>query len=140
MLSGGVLIAGVLRIVQAGLWMDSYFQDVVRLMSWYNARRPLQLACIVAAALALLILLKRFLMPTRTLSLAFAIWAFYALAILAVIRISSLHWTDVALERQVGSSTLSHAAQTVLLFIISAGALLDFLLASTGNQKPLDAS
>ena len=131
----GVLGLGLLRSAQAGLWLDQHLEREVHAMGWYAYRRPLQVTCIVAFALGLLIILAQLAKGRTRASVAFAICAFYALAVFAAIRLSSLHWTDALLSRQAGSVTLSHATQLVLLVTISAAALFYFFTRLSNSQR-----
>jgi hypothetical protein len=115
----GLLALGQLRIAQAGLWMEDYLQGGLRAMGWYDHRRPLQVACIMAFAVSFWTVLRR--APLRPITgLTFAIGSFYMLVVLTAIRTSSLHWTDAFLRQHLGSLTFSEALQLLLVTVISA--------------------
>jgi hypothetical protein len=122
-LGGGLAILGLLRSVEAGLWVDDYLQHSLHSTGLYEHRRLLQLSVILGFALVLFIALRSLPASARRWPSKVAIGSFYALAVFAAIRSSSWHWSDVALQRQIGSMTLSHGTQLVLLLIILAAGI-----------------
>ena len=120
----GIAAVGLLRAGEAALWLDYHLRSEFHVTGWYENRRPLQLGFILAASLALFLAHRR-LPTTGERPLSFALDAFYLLAVLAVVRSSSLHWSDAVLEHQLGTVTLSHASQVILLIVISAVAVLN---------------
>jgi hypothetical protein len=134
-LSVGLLALGVLRIAEAGLWIDGFLRRGLQLTGWYGHHRALQITCIIAFALALVIVLKRFLTTVSDSSLTFATGAFCGLVLFAAIRSSSLHWSDWLFGRSVGPVTVSDAAQVILLVAISAASLVHLCSASRSKRN-----
>lgn len=124
-LSLGVLALGLLRVGQFGLWVDNCLEQGLYYLGWYSQRRPLQVTGIGLFALALIVALRRFRFGSRRSAIKSAIGGFCILATLAVIRLSSLHWSDAILQTQVGPLTLSHATQILSLLTISSAAVLE---------------
>lgn len=124
-ISLGVLSLELLRLAEASLWLDSYLQKSLHILAWYDQRRSLQVLAIVAFALALLIGLRSLRVGPDEFPLRGAIGAYYVLVVVVAIRLSSLHWTDAVLQRPVGTLSLSHAVQLMLLMLISGAALMD---------------
>ena len=123
-LSIGLLALALFRIAEAGVWVDDYLRHGLHVIGWYDHRRPLQVICIGAFALGLILARSRLSVIDRS-SLVFATGTFCVLVVFAAIRSSSLHWTDAVLGESVGSVTLSHAIQVLLLLAISAAAFVD---------------
>jgi hypothetical protein len=124
-ISLGVLSLVLLRLADASVWLDSYFQKALYIFAWYAERRLLQVLAIVIVAVTLFILLRHLSVGSDDVTLRTAIGAFYLLAVLAAVRVSSLHWTDAVLQEQLGTLTLSHVAQLVFLIFISGAALFE---------------
>jgi hypothetical protein len=132
-LSTGLLILGLLRMDQAGVWADDYLRRMLDMLGWYAYRRPLQVSCIAVVTLGLITGLKWLPAKGTRVPLTSAICAFCGLAVFAAVRSSSLHWSDEVLGELVGPLTLSHFVQIVLLIATSAAALFD--LCSTTELK-----
>ena len=125
-LSASILLIGLLRIQQAGLWLD-YLRTGFRMTGLYVHHRSIQIAGITAFIVTVFIACKCLRAPTDRRSLTFAIGSFCGLVIFAVIRSSSLHWTDIALQQQFGPISVSDALQVFLLSAISGAALAHML-------------
>ena len=124
-LSLGLLSLGLLRAAQAGIWIDSYLQQWLRLFGWYEDRRYLQVAAIIVFAVCLLFGFMSAPAVAKRERLLFATVAFYALMIFGAIRASSLHWSDAVLGQQIGRISLSHVMQAVLLIGILGACVLE---------------
>jgi hypothetical protein len=131
-LATGMLAIGLLRTADASLWTDFYLQRALAEMNVYGGRRPLQLLGIIAFGL-MLVLFVRQRPKRRPKSLDVAIWAFSGLALFAAIRISSWHWSDALLERQIARMTASYAIQFSLLAVLAAAAASDLLRKTDGK-------
>jgi hypothetical protein len=122
--SAALLALALLKAAQSGLWLDSHLRDAVRSANWYDYRRPLQIAVIVACAVPLLGM-TRVLLRARGRGAA-NIWAAGAATFLligfAAVRGTSLHWADAALEYPIASVPLSHGLQAVCLAVIAGAA------------------
>lgn len=140
LISLGIVILEISRITHAAMSVDDYLEHVLRSAGLYDQRRPIQLACIAAFASSFVIFVRPLRHTRIRPQLIFVTGAFYILAVLMVVRASSLHWSDAFLERQLGSMTLSQAAQLLLLAMIAGGALYDLRQLSIWSQKRLDAS
>lgn len=127
-LSIGLCVLGVLRIADAGVWTDDYLRSGLIDLGWYDHRRPIQIACIASFAVALVPVLR--LLSRGRPPLIVGTSAFYGLALLAAAKFSSLHWTDAVLGEEIGSVTLSHATQIVLLLVTAVAALTDWYTAT----------
>lgn len=121
----GVLMIGLPRFAQGGVWADYYLQHIINDWGLYGHRRTFQLIGILTVALVLSVALLRLGRSVERTSLKLAICAFYALALFAAIRVSSWHWSDALLQRPIGPVTLSHAAQILPLLAISTAALFE---------------
>jgi hypothetical protein len=96
----GVLLIGLPRLAQGGLWADFYLQHTLNDWSLYGHRRTFQLLGILSVAVILSVALFRLGRSVERASLKLAICAFYGLAVFAAIRVSSWHWSDAFLQRQ----------------------------------------
>ncbi|WP_341632050.1 hypothetical protein [Sphingomonas agri] len=132
-LSVGLTALGILRVVEAGVWSDNLLRSGLHQIGWYDKRRPIQVICITAFALALLPAQR--LLPSGKAALTVAVFAFYGLAVLAALRSSSLHWSDALLGKQVASVTLGHATQIILLLVTLTAALFDFSATSKKSAQ-----
>lgn len=135
-LSAATCVLELLRLGDASLWAGRYLEEALQVLGWYERRRILQVAAISIFAIVCLAILRRMRVGSRPWALRTAISGFYALALLAAIRFSSLHWTDLILQRPVGMLSVSYAAQIILLMVISGAALLDVAL-GTHEQEPV---
>lgn len=146
-LSVAILLLDGLRTAQASVWVAMYVDGQLRGTAWYAHRRPVQVACIAACAVALWVFLIRMRSsPARQtqsrfrrsglsadLPTTFAISGFCALLFLAAVRCSSFHWTDALLSMPLGPLMLSHVLQAILLFLITTGVCFDLV---TRGQEP----
>ena len=124
-LSLGLMALGLLRLAEASLWIDSYLQQALYTLAWYAHRRLLQVVAIVLFAIGLFAVLSRLRLTSNEPALRTAFGAFYALAVLVAIRMSSLHWTDAILTDQLGWLPLAHVAQLLLLMVIASAAVFE---------------
>jgi hypothetical protein len=139
-LSVGLLVFGLLRIARAGLFLDYYLELELRVLGWYDHRRPLQIGCLFLFCAALFVTLARLRGALEKRSLTTAISAFYLLAVYTAIRASSLHWSDAMLQHQIGPVALGHGTQSVLLVTISIAALVNTYSTKTArNNAPRGA-
>jgi hypothetical protein len=130
----GIVVIGMLRIVEAALWMDDHLRRGLLVLGWYHYRRVLQIGCIAAFGLAFLSILKRLPRPSGRL-LTFAVAIFYVLALTMAIRSSSLHWADAAFRQRISSVNLSEATQVLLLLAISLAALFELGARLSRHEK-----
>jgi hypothetical protein len=134
-LAFGVLLIGLPRFARGGVLADYYLQHTLNNWGLYDHRRTIQLLGILSIAVILSVALLRLGRSVERASLKLAIWAFYALAVFAAIRVSSWHWSDAFLQRQIGPVSLSHAAQILPLFAISTAALFELRRAASDRQS-----
>ena len=134
-LAFGVLLIGLPRFARGGVLADYYLQHTLNNWGLYDHRRTIQLLGVLSVAVILSVTLLRLGRSVERASLKLAIWAFYALAVFAAIRVSSWHWSDAFLQRQIGPVTLSHAAQVLPLLAISAAALFELRRAASEKQS-----
>ena len=103
-LSLGVLALGLLRIDHVGLRVDYYLEQSLHGLGWYEQRRLLQIIGIAVFAVLSFVALRRRRLVFKNAASNTALGAFYVLAMLGAIRLSSLHWTDEILARQLDLS------------------------------------
>jgi hypothetical protein len=130
----GVLLIGSSRYTRGGVWADDYLQHSINNWGLYGHRRMFQLLGILSVALILSVAFLRLGRSVERAPLKSALWAFYALAVFAAVRVSSWRWSDAFLQRQIGPLRLSHAAQILPLFAISTAALFELRHVASEKQ------
>jgi len=128
---------GLARAFGAGEWAHSQVDGALKSAGWYADRRIIQLA-IIAALLAAVVggmLVARARVDGRN-PRTWAAAGLLALLCFAVVRASSLHWTDLYLERRIGGFELSHLIQLLCLAIVIAAALIEIELKRGGRDRP----
>lgn len=121
----GLLVLIALRSGHVAVWIDTLLRGQLTAHGWYSHRRPVQVAAIVVAITIGGLALRWIVSRSGTLNIQ-AGWAFAAFAALlgfAVIRSSSLHWTDAVIERQLGPADLGEIVQGICLGMIACSAL-----------------
>jgi hypothetical protein len=137
-LSVGLLILGLFRIAEAGVWLDDYLREGLAVTGLYAHRRLLQITCILAFAVGLAVACRQLPALNTRSALTVAICTVCALAVFAVIRSSSLHWSDEVLGQRLWTVTLSHATQIILLVATLVAAFLDFYSVRRTSRKRAD--
>ena len=123
-IAAGLLILILLRTGHFALWLDNLLRGELTTNSWYPHRRPVQIAAIVTVFVVTAFTLCRFFPRESKLNrqVYWAATAFAALVAFAVIRSSSLHWTDAVIDRPFGSTSFGQIFQAVCLAVISFSA------------------
>lgn len=114
-----------LRVTRPDVQLDVKLYHSFRELGWYDYRRPLQIAVLIAVGAAV-VAVTRFLLPS---TFAFArptraaIAASALLLVVVILRASSLHWTDAVFDRTLAGISISHLVQAIALSIVTAMAL-----------------
>jgi len=124
--SAVLIVLLAFRAAEAGLWLDPLFRHAAQLGHWYEYRRPVQVAGILAVAGLFAGAARAIPGGERTVG-RLSFWpvaSAFLLACFAVVRGSSLHWADAAFDRQIAAIRIGHLFQAVCLAVIALAAVL----------------